>query len=217
MLEINERRTGVLEFSDLGISTERMKKVSLKNLSEKLLIMQIVVLISYIILLILEILENLPIVFLFFVFLLILWYIRYRLMHELGESLQGFVIIIDEKKEVSSLSRWIWTTGSFDNYYQEDVRFNQSVGFKASMDDNGLIEIEVIVDENYPGDVIFQTYNLETVAELVHSMGIVFPDKQQWYYKTINGDQWLEDDMIELDEELARSKVPILLRDYYPV
>lgn len=142
-------------------------------------------------------------------------YYAYQFHIQLTEEINGFVLIFNSIQQVSSLRVRRWLKGKFSDFSEEEIRFNQAIGFQAILDENGDILVEVIVDPNFPGSPIFKTYDIATLAEFIHLFQKVMPDMDKWYYKTSDGEEWESELKIELNQEMQLARVPWLIRKYY--
>ncbi len=209
LLIVNETRNKELEFTDYMRNNSRstlFKMYQITNKALKLSILSILFSLYFVILL------DQYFLMIFYLILIPLYFYRKKFRSELTEDLMGFVITFDDNNKVRTFRTLTWIDGSQSEFLEDEIRFNQAIGFKVVSDENGIFQLAIIVDENYPGDVIFETMDIAVLAELKHSLNIIFPDKNVWF-----NDGWLEDDEIDFEEELTHSKVPILLRKYFPV
>ncbi|MFV2016129.1 MAG: hypothetical protein ACC656_11910 [Candidatus Heimdallarchaeota archaeon] len=108
-----------------------------------------------------------------------------------------------------------WLKGKYSDFSEEEIRFNQAIGFQALLDENGDILVEVIVDPDFPGFPIFRTYDLATLAEFILLFQKTLPEMDKWYYKSANGEEWSSELKIELNQEMQLARVPWLIRKYY--
>ena len=98
---------------------------------------------------------------------------------------------------------------------EEEIRFNQAIGFQVLFTDEGDLIIEIIVDPNFPGTSIFRTYDFGTLAELILLFQKVRPEKDKWYYKLADGNDWDSEYKSELNYEIQIARVPWQIRKYY--
>ncbi|MHA2028639.1 MAG: hypothetical protein ACW99A_06550 [Candidatus Kariarchaeaceae archaeon] len=214
MLEVIEVRDGNFEISDLFADQDRKQIIFYKQLLQggaALLLILFLLIVR---------LANSPFLIIFvvlsFVTLIgISFYFVYKLYISLTEDISGFVLIFNSEKEVNAMRVRKWTKGKFHDYIEEEIRFNQAIGFQAIIDEDGDILIEIIVDPDYPGEAIFKTYDIATVAELILLFQKAMPKLDKWFYKTSNKDEWSSELKIELNQEIQLARVPWLIRKYY--
>lgn len=139
----------------------------------------------------------------------------YTLRFSLGDELNGLTIQFNEQQQLATIHTRTWVKSTKDEFIEQDVRFNQSIGFQAVLMEEGDIFIEIIVDPNFPGTTIFRTYDLRTLAEFILTFQKILPEMDKWYYKQEDGSDWTIDLKSELNDEIKDARVPITIRGYY--
>ncbi|MCY3415029.1 MAG: hypothetical protein INQ03_25485 [Candidatus Heimdallarchaeota archaeon] len=208
MLEIQEPRRGVLEFKDSYIRKSRQRRAFLISLLKYLFIITLIVLVIGIF-----VSFPLPVILLLVLGLLLFPVLYVKVRQSLIEEIQGFQISIDNNRVVTNMKVQTWIRYSASTYILDDVRYNQTVGFTAIMGNNGIIELVIIVDRNYPGEVIYRTSSVETLMELRKCFSLIFPDKTEWYTEG----EWMEEELELMEEEMSYQQIPLILREYYPL
>lgn len=213
VLVVNELKEGELEFTDDEIQKFRSSKVF------RLKICNIIIISSFLLLLLFIILKfGKSIIWLYLILIsciIIFLCARYLLMQRLGSEIMGFIIRF-EGNNVGQITTLYWRRNSDTEFDEVDVRFNQAVGFKLFMEETGKIELIIIVDRNYPGDLLLETWDISIVADLKNIFSIIFPEKTEWYTETTEG-LWSERDLRIFETEVQYNRVPIIIRKYYPV
>lgn len=214
MLEVVEVRDGNFEISDLFTDQDRKQIIFYKQLLQGatgfLVILAFIVIIQS---------ESLLIrVLIIVVFIGLIGssaYFAIQFHIQLTEEINGFVLIYDDNLQVSTLRVRRWLKGKYSDFSEEEIRFNQAIGFQALLNENGDIQVEVIVDPNFPGSPIFKTYDVATLAEFILLFQKAMPEMDRWYYKSEDGDEWSTELTNELNQEMQLARVPWLIRKYY--
>ncbi|MCE7737725.1 MAG: hypothetical protein GPJ54_22730 [Candidatus Heimdallarchaeota archaeon] len=214
MLEVAEVRDGNFEISDLFTDQDRKQIIFYKQLLQAfsifLLILALII-IGQLDSLLIQILITL--LFLSIIGGVVYFAIQFHL--QLTEEINGFVLIYDDNLQVNTLRVRRWLKGKYSDFSEEEIRFNQAIGFQALLNENGDIQVEVIVDPNFPGSPIFKTYDFATLAEFILLFQKAMPKLDKWYYKAEDGNEWSSELTIELNQELQLARVPWLIRKYY--
>ncbi|MHA2250396.1 MAG: hypothetical protein ACXAD7_08535 [Candidatus Kariarchaeaceae archaeon] len=216
MLEVTELRIGSYEISDQFLNEDRDRFVQYRLGNKIIMGISIFLILSQFILLLGEF-RWISIIALFFGVIGIIISLKIEMMirHNLRQHLSGFVIEFDEERRLKDLHVREWKENSNDEYIEKSVRFNQAIGFQAILDDEGLINIEIIVDPDFPGTTIFQSYDFFTLAELLLLFQKTLPNKDKWFYKTIDGESWPEGYKQEFNEEVLVARTPWIIHDFF--
>ncbi len=214
MLEVIEVREGNFEFSDIFSYEDRKRNVLYKQLYQLSIAIGIILFIVTIVMV-----DSTFIKFFLAFFSLALigvpGYMIFEIIQKMTDDIVGFVIIFDEAKTLEHIHVRRWLKGKLDGYTEEEIRFNQAIGFQALMDDEGEFIVEIIVDANFPGTSVFKTYDLSSLAEFILLFQKIAPDMDKWYYKTMDGKEWENEIKVELNNEIETSRIPWLIRKYY--
>ena len=168
MLVVTELRIGSYEISDQFISEDRDRFIQYRLGNKIIMVVSIFLILSQFILLLSEFRWISIIALLFGVTgLLISIRIETMIKNNLRQTISGFVIGFNEERRLTDLHVREWKENANDEYFEKSVRFNQAIGFQAILDNEGLIKIEIIVDPDFPGTPIFQSYDFFTLAELL--------------------------------------------------
>lgn len=214
MLEVIEVREGNFEITDIFSYEDRKRNILYKQLHQASIAIAIVFLILTIIF-VNSIFLQIFLIIISLALMGVSGYMIFTIIQNLTEDIVGFVIIFDEDKTLQHIHVRRWIRGQLDGFIEEEVRFNQAIGFQALMDDEGEFVVEIIVDPDFPGTSVFKTYDLSSLAEFIHLFQKIAPEMDKWYYKTIDGEPWEKEIKVELNNEIETSRIPWLIRKYY--
>lgn len=219
MLEILELKTGELEFLDTVLHKTRKKYYRLTRLLFYILGTVITIFLGLVLTRLFNIEFEMTPYLIILAFLVILSLIsrRYIVNKFLFSSLSSFVLLINENNEITSVKVREWIKAQINEFSQYAIRFNQAIGFKCLIIEDGSLMVEIIVDENYPGQRLFNAINMDTIADFRRSMHVIFPDKKEWYFVLEDGSQWDEEELIEFNDEMKHARTPIILRNYFKI
>ncbi|OLS20127.1 MAG: hypothetical protein HeimC2_38720 [Candidatus Heimdallarchaeota archaeon LC_2] len=214
MLEVIEVREGNFEITDLFAYEDRKRIILYRQLLQGSGFILVILLLLVFLMIKLIILKILFIIVLF-VMIGGSGYIIYRFSQQLTEDIIGFVIIFNEAKILQTIRVRRWIKGELDGFIEEEIRFNQAIGFQVILDDEGIFLVEIIVDPDFPGTSVFKTYDISTLVEFILLFQKIAPNMDKWFYKTIEGENWSNELEVELNNEIETSRIPWLIRKYY--
>lgn len=211
MLEIIEQKMGTLEFTDQSHihdwHLERIKVISVLSFAFIIAMVTILIEITFIV--------KLGLI-LFIIAISVTWVIRIGWENLKEFEIQGFTLHIQDETVLEMTVNY-WNSKWFDAIRLERVRFNQAVGFMISIQENAIIEVSVIVHEQYPGDLIFETRYMDTVADLIGCFKIIFPNMEELYFTYEDGATWDDEDLDEWNSYSSSTRIPSILRNYFKI
>jgi len=216
MLDAYEIRKNKFEIVDSAFIELRSKKMLYYRLVRFVLILLIILISTFIVLSI----STLNLLWLLTTIIpgaFVVYFYRslQRLKLSLSPQISSIILEFSKEKQIELFRIRRWQQTKMDEYLEEDVRYNQAVGFRVTWFDDGFLELEIIVDENFPGQVIFQTYDFLVIAELYKLFELVTPDLDRWVYQLEDGSVWPEEAKGEIDTEQLTVKIPWILREYF--
>lgn len=138
-----------------------------------------------------------------------------NIAEQLPSKVASLILQYNPSKELLSMLVRYWLKGKNDEFLEKHVRFNQAIGFKAIWFNDGLVKVDLLVDPNFPGTLIFETYDFFSLAELVILFEQALSKLDRWYYELEDGSEWSPDAKREINEEIQSAKIPWQIRDYF--
>ena len=145
----------------------------------------------------------------------LLFYRLQALKEDLNPAVGSFILIFDKNKKLINFRVRKWMKNSKDSFTEEEIRFNQSIGFKVIWKLDGLLELEIIVDPEFPGSLIFTTYDFYSLAEIIVLFQLCIPELDNWHYRIEDGAEWPLNQKKELNEDILATRVPWNVREYF--
>ncbi len=133
----------------------------------------------------------------------------------LKEEITGVILGFDDEKALKSIIVRKWRENSNSEFTEQNIRFNQAIGFQVILEESGLITVEIIVDPEFPGTSIFQSYDFYTISEFVVLFQKGLPELDKWFYKTIIGEDWPNEYKKELTEDILVARVPWEIQKFF--
>jgi len=210
-----------MEFLKLQIAfrdDERNQNYFLRSLSLLFSILSIL-LVGFLIVSLISEFTFLILAFLIFTCLLFLLssYLIYYFQLKLNISISGFVFYINRERDIKEMYVRTWSKGHNNQFSEKIIRYNQAIGFKIILLENEDILIDIIVDENFPGNTIFISNDQYTVSEIVKLLAIILPKAKKWYYEFEDGSVWDEDMIKEIVQDISTARAPYIIRDLYNI
>ena len=138
-----------------------------------------------------------------------------RLTSQLTPQISGILLDYDQHKELQRFRVRRWMANKLDTYTEEEIRHNQAIGFRVRWFDSGYIEVEIIVDPEFPGTIIFQTFDFFVIAELFVFFAKAIPSHNTWVYVLEDDVPWDETNLVDLQDDIATARVPWNIREYF--
>lgn len=218
MINLIETKNGVFEITDSFRDDERNQNYFLRSLSLLFSILSIL-LVGFLIVSLISEFTFLILAFLIFTCLLFLLssYLIYYFQLKLNISISGFVFYINRERDIKEMYVRTWSKGHNNQFSEKIIRYNQAIGFKIILLENEDILIDIIVDENFPGNTIFISNDQYTVSEIVKLLAIILPKAKKWYYEFEDGSVWDEDMIKEIVQDISTARAPYIIRDLYNI
>ena len=124
------------------------------------------------------------------------------------------ILQFNVNNKINKIIQKNWIQGKITSYSEVEIRYNQAVGFKTIIQETGLIDLEIIVDQSFPGTLLFQTYDLYVLADILRILKMIFPSKEELYHTYVDGDAWEDEELVEIETLINSSRLPELLKDY---
>jgi len=218
VINLIETKNGVFEITDSFRDDERNQNYFLRSLSLLFSILSIL-LVGFLIVSLISEFTFLILAFLIFTCLLFLLssYLIYYFQLKLNISISGFVFYINRERDIKEMYVRTWSKGHNNQFSEKIIRYNQAIGFKIILLENEDILIDIIVDENFPGNTIFISNDQYTVSEIVKLLAIILPKAKKWYYEFEDGSVWDEDMIKEIVQDISTARAPYIIRDLYNI
>jgi hypothetical protein len=216
VLDVYSLRHGDFEIVDLDIIDERTKKVRIFRLIRFGIIISVIIFLFAILFALGSDVSYAWVIILLPVLLAIVLIPSYfKAKSILPEQVMGLLLGFNINNEPEKMRVQKWQIGSINEFVEEEVRYNQAIGFKAIWKDNGEIIIEIVVDPNYPGMTVFETLTFHTLAEFIVTMQMCMPDHDKWYYQLEDNSDWPLSAKNDINQEILTARVPWQIRDYF--
>ncbi|MHA2502853.1 MAG: hypothetical protein ACXAE3_08290 [Candidatus Kariarchaeaceae archaeon] len=216
MLDSYELKQGSFEIVDSQMVEIRSKRILYYRLLRFLLVLLAVAAISLILIAIATSKAIWLVILLFPIFFTVFAISNMRrLSAELLPQISGILLDYDQNRQLTQFRVRRWLPNQMDTYSEEVIRHNQAVGFRVRWFDSGFLEVEIIVDREFPGTTIFQTFDFFVIAELHVFFARALPKHDLWHYVYEEGEEWDDDHREELKQEILTARVPWNIREYF--
>ena len=138
-----------------------------------------------------------------------------RLQDKLTPQISSILLDFDAKKQLVRFRIRHWQENKVNEFTEAEVRYNQATGFKVVWYDDGFFRIDLIVDPEYPGTTVFETFDYYAVAEFQGFFNKAIPEFKTWIYELEDGSGWTPEAEQEMIEEVKSTKVHWMVREYF--
>ena len=135
----------------------------------------------------------------------------------LKDNVASIILEYDNKKKLINFKIRIWRENKFEEYIEKEIRYNQAIGFQFVWFDNGKINIEIMVDFDYEGTLIFQTFDFNLLADFQKFIEIAIPKMNKFNYKLEDGENWDNESINELLELKNETRAHWIIKDYFRI
>ncbi|MDH5403149.1 MAG: hypothetical protein OEZ01_02045 [Candidatus Heimdallarchaeota archaeon] len=143
--------------------------------------------------------------------------IHNRVKNSLSNDIGSIIILFDKKKNLINFKIRKWIQGNSNLYTEEDIRFNQSVGFRVEINRDEYFDIKIIVDASHQGVNVISVQDLYTVAEFKLLFEKISTQFREWILVDENSTVWDEEYLSYYEECLEIAELPTEIIEFLEV